>query len=551
MTAGSFFTTDEHVFFAQASEMEFGWRFLSEPIYDHFSPWHRLLDHAVAELTDQGWWLALAISLAWYAATLALFAVLVRSLVGDHWAGTAAIVVLALSPVFVQATQWWALSTQLYPQLAFTFATLICGLRWSASRRRRWLALALVAYALALCAFIKALLALPLLALVLYLRPDTRDRLLPALRRDALLWAGLLALTGVYAAIVTDDRYYRFIGDQPSVAASVWLKYLAAAWGEGIAPLTLGATVPDRLGPGNVLVLVVANLTVAAVVVATLRACPRAWRTWLGALLVVAAALVMSARARLAEFGAEGLALEVRFNAEAAIALLLAAALALHATRIRPPRWTAPAGIVLVAAFAADAGLRLQDGWLGPRHRAYFDRFERTWSPRVDIIDAASPHDIVPVTIVPWNLLSEVLPEREPRVRVGRGEGAPATVTHAGAVVPVELERLDERSPGCAPFRLEVAADGPEDVVVLTLARRPPLAALDATVVADSGIPGGATIRGFPFPQVTSTHLRMEAGQRVKRVAVGYGPVRTVAINPSAAGALCVESLAVERFPLP
>ena len=42
LCAGSFFTTDDHVFFAQARELPFGWHFLSEPIYDHFSPWHRL-----------------------------------------------------------------------------------------------------------------------------------------------------------------------------------------------------------------------------------------------------------------------------------------------------------------------------------------------------------------------------------------------------------------------------------------------------------------------------------------------------------------------------
>ena len=36
----SYFTTDDHVFFAQDAETSFGLRFLTEPIYDHFSPWH-------------------------------------------------------------------------------------------------------------------------------------------------------------------------------------------------------------------------------------------------------------------------------------------------------------------------------------------------------------------------------------------------------------------------------------------------------------------------------------------------------------------------------
>ena len=83
-TSGSFFTSDDHVFFAQDRAMPFGWRYLSEPTNDHFAVWPRLLDHVVASTTDQGWWLAMGIGLALYGLTLGLFALLVRELVGDH-----------------------------------------------------------------------------------------------------------------------------------------------------------------------------------------------------------------------------------------------------------------------------------------------------------------------------------------------------------------------------------------------------------------------------------------------------------------------------------
>ena len=75
-------------------------------MFDHFTPWHRLHDHVVSSLTDQGWWLAVAISIAWYLAAMVAFALLVRRLVGAHPGGVLAITVLALSPVMVQATQW-------------------------------------------------------------------------------------------------------------------------------------------------------------------------------------------------------------------------------------------------------------------------------------------------------------------------------------------------------------------------------------------------------------------------------------------------------------
>ena len=63
-------------------------------------------------------------------------------------------------PSFVQATQWWALSAQLYPATFFALLALVLALR---RPPLRW---AVLAYALALCAFIKALLVLPALLLV-------------------------------------------------------------------------------------------------------------------------------------------------------------------------------------------------------------------------------------------------------------------------------------------------------------------------------------------------------------------------------------------------
>ena len=82
---------------------------------------------------------------------------------------------------------------------------------------------------------------------------------------------------------------------------------------------------------------------------------------------------------------------------------------------------------------------------------------------------------------------------------------------------------------------------------MLTVTRRAPLDRVATMVVADSGVPGGPVVRGFRAPPVVTTPLRMAAGQRVKRLLVAVGPVRTVAVG----GGLCLDGAAVERFALP
>jgi hypothetical protein len=547
----SFFTTDDHVFFAQARELPLDGHFLTEPIYDHFSPWHRLLDHVVSATTDQGWWLALIISLLWFAIALFAFAALVRRLVGAHPAGLAAVVLFALSPVFVQSVQWWALSAQLFPQVIFTVATLVAALEWQATRRPLYLVLVWVGYALALCAFIKALLALPLLVLVLYARPGERE----PVKRDRWMWAGLVVLTIAYVVVISGDRYYRFIGDLPGPTVSEWAKFFVAGWGEGVAPLVIDGTVPNELGPGNWLVLLVGNLAVAALIAASVRAQRRVAFTWLVALAVVAGGLVMSGRARIGEKGIEFVALEIRYHTEAVLALLLAGAMAARAAwpavSLRGLRVAAAAAALVAVVLAIDAGLRLKDTWVGPVHRAYFDRFAATFDPEIDIVDAVAPNTIVAFSIVPWNLLSEVLPEREPGARIGTGHGPAATVDQDGTVHRIDLQPVTTAPGGCAPLTVDVDATGAEDELVLGLRRTGDLPAADATVVADSGVPGGATVRGFKLPQLQSTPLRLARGQAVKRLIVAVGPVATIAINPGGAAPLCVSEVGVERFPLP
>lgn len=552
LTAGSYFTTDDHVYFAQANEQPFGWEFLSDPVFDHFTPWHRLHDHVVSSLTDQGWWLAQLIAAAWYAAAVVAFAVLVRRLVGAHPGGALAIGAFALSPVFVQATQWWALGGQLYPQVLFTLVALIAALRWQERRGRGALVLVWVAYALALLAFIKALLALPLLVLVLYLRPDVRGSLRERARGDGVLWAGLVALTAAYLAVIGGERYYQSLDAMASPTLGLWAKYLLAGWGEGIGPLTLGATVPDALGPGNVAVLVVANLVLAAIVVASVRAARASLRVWAGAAAIAVATLVMSGGARLTFAGVEAVALDPRYNFEGALALLLAGAMAARAAWPRA-RGSLPAVValgLLVAVLSVDAGLRRERDWIGPLHRAYFETFSRTLAaaPGVDVIDDVVPAAIVPDDLAPYHRLTRVLPLREPGVRVGTLAGPPATIDFRGRVAPVALTPVAAPRDACAPVSFRVDAPAAEDYVVLSFRRADASAAVDGEVLADTGLPDGHEVRGIPLPAVLRRPLQLASGRSEARLIVGVGATRSIALTGAG---LCVSDVRVSRFPLP
>ncbi len=491
LCAGSFFTTDDHVFFAQAREQPFGRHFLSEPIYDHFSPWHRLADHVVSSLTHQGWWLAMVISLGWYAGCVVVFGAVVRRL-GGHWLFVA---VFALSPVWVEATQWWALSAQLYPELFFALLALLCALHGR-------LVLAVLAYALALCAFIKALLVLPVLLVA---------------RRDRRFAAALGVLTVVYLVIISGDRYYRFIGAGPKPTAELWLKYLVAGWGEGVAPLVLNGSVGRVLGPG-VLVVVIANVAILGLVVR------RPHRVWLLAFAVVLGGLILSGGARLGTEGVETVALDPRYNAEGAIALLLAAAYVLRDVRLSP--WL----LIVPVIFSVIAGLRLERDWVAPQHKRYFSAFAESYRGQ-KLIDGVVPQVIVAAQIAPYNAFSRVLPNREPDVSIG----APAASSYfdfSGRVRHVTLRRV---ASGSCPA-VDVGIEGGDDLVVATVA-----GSGAATVVADSGVPGGPLVDGFRLGETLTTSLP----RLPYRTVVGVGPVKTLTITGD-----CT-SVTVDRFPIP
>jgi len=593
-TKGSYFSTDDHIFFGQAVEQPFGWHFLSEPINDHFSPWHRLQDELVVSLTHQGWWLALTISLLWYAGCVTALALLVRSIIGRHPAGTLVCIVFALSPVFVRNAQWWALAGLMLPQLCFTLLATWSAVRWSQTRRTLWVALTLAFFALALLGFIKALLAVGFIAWALYLLPTSEQRLsdIPrlVLQRDRWLWLGLAGLSIAYVVIISGERYYRYISQAPAPSKTMWVEYLFAGWTQGAGPLTLNGTVPPNPGIGNWIVVVVcqaAILGIAALGVVRHRAL---LVTWIGAATIALATLVMSGQARLTTFGIDFVALDPRYVLEASLATLLALAVT---ARVLWPSLTWPAlprrtlipglaTIALSAGLATDSFARLDRIWEpGPQNRAYFTELDRSLDAlhrdgvRPAILDGTTPEFVVPVAITGSNLLSRVLALHRTDLRVGATTGPPATIDPDGRVrlIRPRVERsgdvqtlarakvLTPPPPAGQPLcvgdagaqkalGLAADADAPDEFQVLALNFSAPLEEpVYGSVVADNGKPEGVVVRGVRIPRTLTTPLRLEAGATGIRLIVGYGPIVGLGVVLDAGSRICVRSLTVASFP--
>jgi len=592
-TRGSYFTTDDHVFFAQALEQPFGLHFLTEPIYDHFSPWHRLQDHLIVSVTHQGWWLALTISLLWHAACVAAFTLVVRSIVGRHPAGTLVCIVFALSPVFVRSAQWWALAAQMLPQLCFTLLATWAALRWAQTRRALWVGLSLVFFALALMGFIKALRALGFIAWVLYVLP-TRDRPLRdvpdlILRRDRWLWLGLAGLSVAYVIIVSTDRYYRFIGQVPGPGKRLWAEYLLTGWTQGVAPLSLGATIPPNPGVGNWIVVIACQAAILGFAALGVIRQRSLLVTWIGAGIIALAGLVMSGQARLTSFGIDFVALDPRYVFEGALITLLAMAVSARALwpsiswPAMPRRAWIPAlaTVAICAGLAADAFVRLERSWTpGPENRRYFAELDRSLDAlqhqgvRPAILDGNTPEFIVPAAITGSHLLSRVLPLHRTDVRVGIPTGPPATIDYDGHVRLIRpsvarsgdvhtLARAKVLGPAPPPDQpLCIGAGGASSALALAPNARasdhvqalqldfstPPSQPATGTISTHNGTPGGPVVNGVTIPKNQTAFLRIKPGQRGIRLIVAYGPVTALGLRLDPGSQICIRSLAVTSF---
>lgn len=165
----------------------------------HFMPGEFLIVWVLNALWPLDHGVIVLVTAAWAAALVGLWAIALRDLWGSGWVTWAALVLLALSPLMVHSTMWWAAALQTLSLQTCFAACLYFVARLLRSGGERGLLGLVVSYAVGLVMWEKALfLVLPIAVILVHAAPEP---LAAAVRRYRRAFAWLAGLSAVYLAV--------------------------------------------------------------------------------------------------------------------------------------------------------------------------------------------------------------------------------------------------------------------------------------------------------------------------------------------------------------
>ena len=281
---GGFFHMDDYFYLADASAP---FNDYVVQIYNgHLMPAQFAIVWVSQAIAPMSWGVAVVVVTILWGVTLATAVILMRSLFGSSAWGILAITFLAFAPLLTTVTVWYASALQILPWAITFMAMLYFAARHARDPQWRWLAGALVAFAVGLAFWEKALLYLPV---VLWLAwrfwPGTGRWGLGGMGRRWWLPGLSLPLAVVYGLTYLALQPEAVLRSQPSgeqfwesvriTLGDVWIPgYFGAPW--------TGFT--EALVPGSTsswwLFLVAVEVVVALVLVSLARWRP-AWNAWL------------------------------------------------------------------------------------------------------------------------------------------------------------------------------------------------------------------------------------------------------------------------------
>ena len=186
LTAYTYFFIDDWLFIAEARRLPLSLSYLRKPLYEHFSPISRLLDKLLVGDTTGSFALAHDLQLVMYAAAIAAFAFVVRTILGNKWPAFFLTILFGQSLFLIRLLNWWTATANILPATVFSLIAFGAYLRWWRSRSFGWLIVCLACFLVALLDYENAML-LPLYILtvsLLVLADDSRPRRLNALRSE-------------------------------------------------------------------------------------------------------------------------------------------------------------------------------------------------------------------------------------------------------------------------------------------------------------------------------------------------------------------------------
>ena len=456
LTHRSWFYVDDFLFLAQGREKRFSISFLRLPLFEHFSPLHRIFDYVLVRSVGLDWSAAHLVLLSLAAACIVAFALVVRSLFASPTLALGLTGAYGASLVFVRNIAWWTGGIHLFLLTVFSLLTILGYVRWHDSGSGRWMVFSLAAYSLALLSHEQAMLVpVYLLLLQVLVLSDAGFRKVVA---DWRVWGAYGVLT--ILSLANFLAYYYHPHTTPSPSSVV--RFLGVSLFQGFLPTMLAIRIPEAPLVSIPVSVAAGILATAGLVALSLRRSVRAWRAWA---FFAASFVVAVLPLGLGRIAIDGVLVgrELHYLTAAAFLGLIAVGAAFDARLAprRPPgalaeararRRSRPSPVVgaLVPVLAAlylvlylRDGSRLQHSlWEPVTARTYFNTFEHDLArlraageQPVIVLPGLVPESAVPAWLFPFNSYDHALTLVDPMLRF-QGPGPRYSVAVDGHLQP-------------------------------------------------------------------------------------------------------------------
>ena len=471
-TRKGWFWIDDFLFLSEARRAGAPWSFLRRPLYEHFSPVHRVFDFALVHLSGMSWIAAEAVLLTLALACTCAFAHLAAGMFCSSRVVVFATVAYALSLFVARAMTWWTGGVHILSLTLFSLLAFDGYVRWVRHRGSAALWLSVGAYALALLTHEQAMLIPGFLALVrlvlLEPQPMRMRTWTTVIRNELVAWCAYGALT--IASLANFLAFYH--GAHPAPSVGELARFLWVAFAGCFVPTIFLLAMPEPRFPAANLAVTIGIAVGVALVALSFVSRQRVGRLWAFFATSFVLAVVPLGLARISEFGVV-IGREPRY--EMAPAFLLPLTLGVLAGRPTRRRGQGVIGrrIPLVCLGAAALlFLRTAPSASVAREssapKAFFARFESdVAATRARGVEPVLFNRIVPEAVVPrWlaaiNQYRYVVPLVDPTIRIDEDDAA-FVVDRDGRLRPAAFtDGVDVPLPGPAkgdcPARLTAGA---------------------------------------------------------------------------------------------
>jgi hypothetical protein len=424
---------DDNFYLTLVGREGLSWHWLGSVQFEHWNVAGKVvqaLEHRLFYF-DYRWVLA-AMLLALGGCTF-VFERALALLVRRRWIAVALALWFGASLLWARPLQWLSAGMQYVPSTLLSVVCLYAFLRYQGDRASRWVWLSAIAFAGALMFFEKSA-YVPfylLLVRVLLLSSDLRPRpILRALWRERALW---LAYAAVLAVWLLGYLHAHAYGAHARVSVGQYLDYFGILWTRTVVPWLMGIDIPAaHLSTIQIAGVAAGQAVVAVLLVVSLGRSRRAWRGWAFLAIVIVAGGLLSAYSRVGQFGVSvaddpryvvdltwlvPLGLIAVFQRDGLLAIRVPGEQRLplpSSLRLAPA--VAVAAVLLGAGAATASAAHLEKLWAGPQARSWatnvrkgFARQERPGARPV-VLESATPFEIMPAWLAPYNRLSTVLP---------------------------------------------------------------------------------------------------------------------------------------------